>query len=157
MSDQHIEDIPLPRPVTIDVARAPARRLPVAAPREQALAPEPIGAPVGPVPGGGRPGPATYRWRLKQVMKARGVASARQLTRMLAEVGVEVNNTTVLRLIAGPKGKVTLQVLAGLCLALRCTPSDLISIVIHERARASLPTRSADAALPLPTPVRLVP
>lgn len=71
----------------------------------------------------------SYHWHLRQVMAERGLFSTTALGPMLVERGVELSTPQVYRLVTGTPERLNLQVLAALCDALGCTPSDLIEPV----------------------------
>ncbi|PWJ23307.1 DNA-binding Xre family transcriptional regulator [Branchiibius hedensis] len=67
-------------------------------------------------------------WRLRSVMAARDVRFAADLHRRLVEVlgSNAPSSVQVARLVRGVPGRLTMRVLDGLCVALACTPGDLL-------------------------------
>lgn len=66
------------------------------------------------------------QWRLKILMAERGIPSAAELSRRLAEVGVERSETQISRLVKAMPNRLDTHVLLGLCRVLDCGPEDLI-------------------------------
>lgn len=78
-----------------------------------------------------------YRWHLRQLMATRGLFSTTDLAPLLAERGIELSAAQVYRLVTGTPERLNLHVLAALCDALDCTPTDLVEpIVVAEAKRA---------------------
>jgi DNA-binding Xre family transcriptional regulator len=70
---------------------------------------------------------ATYQWRLRQAMAARGLFSASDLMPLLAEHGIALSSVQVWRLVTQTPERLSLPVLAALCDILDVTPADLIA------------------------------
>jgi len=70
-----------------------------------------------------------YRWRLREVMAARGLWSTTDLAPLLAERGIELSATQVYRLVVQTPERLSLRTLMALCDALECTSTDLIEPV----------------------------
>ena len=70
-----------------------------------------------------------YRWRLREVMAARGLWSTTELAPLLVERGIVLSSTQVYRLVTQTPERLTLRILMALCDALECTPNDLIEPV----------------------------
>ncbi|GFE20612.1 helix-turn-helix transcriptional regulator [Streptomyces libani] len=68
----------------------------------------------------------TYRWRLRELMAARGMFTVPELMPHLAERGITLSASQVHRLVSGTPERLSLPVLAALCDILDCTASDLI-------------------------------
>ncbi|MEV0897085.1 helix-turn-helix transcriptional regulator [Actinoplanes sp. NPDC049802] len=68
----------------------------------------------------------SYRWRLREMMAARGVFTATELVPLLHERGIELSASQVHRLVAGTPERLSLPVLAALCDILEVTPADLV-------------------------------
>ncbi len=80
-----------------------------------------------------------YRWRLREVMAARGLWQTTDLAPLLAERGIELSSTQVYRLVTQTPERLSLRILMALCDALECTSTDLIepvaeSVPAHKRA-----------------------
>lgn len=82
-----------------------------------------------------------YRWHLRQLMADRGLFSTTDLAPLLAERGVELSAAQVYRLVTGTPERLNLHVLAALCDALGCNPTDLVEPFV-----ASAPKRTRRAA-----------
>ena len=81
-----------------------------------------------------------YRWRLREVMAARGLWQTTDLAPLLAERGIELSSTQVYRLVTQTPERLSLRILMALCDALECTSTDLIEPVaeaIPARKRAA--------------------
>ena len=85
-------------------------------------------------------------WRLRSVMAERNVRFATDLHRRLGEVlGPDTpSSVQVARLVRGTPGRLTMRVLDGLCVALDCTPDDLLA--------ATPSIRPAGSAVDTPAP-----
>ncbi|HYZ98800.1 MAG TPA: helix-turn-helix transcriptional regulator [Acidimicrobiales bacterium] len=70
-----------------------------------------------------------YRWRLREVMAARGLWSTTDLAPLLAERGINLSATQVYRLVTQTPERLSLRTLMALCDALECTSTDLIEPV----------------------------
>lgn len=73
----------------------------------------------------------SYEWRLSSVMASCDLFSPSEMRPMLVDRGINLSISQLSRLISGTPVRVSLPVLAALCDALACTPSDLI-VVSHE-------------------------
>ncbi|MFJ9032488.1 helix-turn-helix domain-containing protein [Streptomyces sp. NPDC102274] len=68
-----------------------------------------------------------YRWRLRELMAARGMFTVAELMPHLTERGITLSSSQVHRLVSGTPERLSLPVLATLCDILDCTPADLIA------------------------------
>lgn len=67
------------------------------------------------------------KWKLKQVMVDKGLWTGQELLDLLEKkAGIIVSHTTVMQLIKQQPKAIRLQTLEALCVALDCTPWDLI-------------------------------
>lgn len=82
-----------------------------------------------------------YRWRLREVMAARGLWSTTDLAPLLVERGIVLSATQVYRLVAQTPERLSLRILMALCDALECTSTDLIEPVAE-----AVPARKRAAA-----------
>ncbi|WP_262386974.1 helix-turn-helix transcriptional regulator [Streptomyces sp. TRM49041] len=64
----------------------------------------------------------SYRWRLRELMAARGMFTVGELMPHLAERGITLSSSQVHRLVSGTPERLSLPVLAALCDILGCTP-----------------------------------
>jgi DNA-binding Xre family transcriptional regulator len=76
-----------------------------------------------------------YRWHLRQLMANRGLFSTTDLAPLLAERGIELSAAQVYRLVTGTPERLNLHVLAALCDALGCSPTDLVEPVVVTGAK----------------------
>ncbi len=68
-------------------------------------------------------------WRLRMAAAERGVWTGAELRRLLAEkAGLRLSAASVSALMTKQPSQVRLSTLAALCVALDCTPNDLITI-----------------------------
>lgn len=82
-----------------------------------------------------------YRWRLREVMAARGLWSTTDLAPLLEERGIVLSATQVYRLVAQTPERLSLPTLMALCDALECSSTDLIEPVAEP-----VPARKRKAA-----------
>jgi DNA-binding Xre family transcriptional regulator len=68
----------------------------------------------------------SYRWRLRELMAARGLFNASDLEPLLAERGITLSSVQVWRLVTQVPERLSLPVLAALCDILETTPAELI-------------------------------
>ena len=97
-----------------------------------------------------QPRPA-IQWRLRQVMTERGVLSATELQRMLANAGVKISRQQLSRLVSEMPKRLPVDLLAGLAHVLRCGQGDLL------RVGKDLETEKGDGDLStssIPPPMR---
>ncbi|MFE5375703.1 helix-turn-helix domain-containing protein [Streptomyces mirabilis] len=80
----------------------------------------------------------SYRWRLRELMAARGMFTVAELMPHLTERGITLSSSQVHRLVSGTPERLSLPVLATLCDILDCTPTDLITT-----SAQNLPARRA--------------
>lgn len=70
----------------------------------------------------------SYTWRLSSVMASCDLYTAAEMRPRLADRGVSLSTAQLSRLISGTPLRISLPLLAALCDALSCTPSDLIVV-----------------------------
>lgn len=88
----------------------------------------------------------TTRWALREVAFARGIIKTTDLWRALDEHGVRLSRPQVYRLMAEPPERLSLRVLAALCVVLECGHNDLL--VRTDGSPPSIPKlRSGDSDL----------
>jgi DNA-binding Xre family transcriptional regulator len=73
-------------------------------------------------------GQVSYTWRLSIVMASCDLYSASDMRPVLADRGISLSIAQLSRLISGTPLRISLPLLAALCDALACTPSDLIVV-----------------------------
>ncbi|SCL26948.1 helix-turn-helix domain-containing protein [Micromonospora inyonensis] len=93
----------------------------------------------------------SYRWRLREMMAARGVFTATELVPLLHERGIDLSASQVHRLVTGTPERLSLPVLAALCDILEVTPADL---VVTSAANVA-PRKAVAGDAPAPAPVDL--
>ncbi len=76
-----------------------------------------------------------YVWHLRRLMAQREMYSTTDLMPLLAERGIELSAPQVYRLVTGTPERLNMRVLAALCDALNCTPTDLIETRVVEVGR----------------------
>jgi DNA-binding Xre family transcriptional regulator len=69
----------------------------------------------------------SYRWRLREVMAARGMFATTDLVPLLVECGIKLSASQVHRIVTGTPERLSLPVLAALCDIFDVTPADLIA------------------------------
>jgi DNA-binding Xre family transcriptional regulator len=70
-----------------------------------------------------------YRWRLREVMAARGLWQTTDLAPLLKARGIELSAPQVYRLVTQTPERLSLKTLMALCDALDCKSTDLIEPV----------------------------
>src|SRR5919109_2607963 len=76
-----------------------------------------------------------YRWRLREVMAARGLWATTDLAPLLVERGIDLSSTQVYRLVTQTPERLSLRTLMALCDILGCSPNDLIEPVVEARKK----------------------
>ena len=77
-----------------------------------------------------------YRWRLAELMAARGMHNSTDLSPLLKERGIELSASQVYRLVTQRPERVSLMMVAALCDIFSCGPEDLITVTAADvRAR----------------------
>lgn len=76
-----------------------------------------------------------YRWRLREIMAARGMYMTTDLAPLLAERGISLSAPQVYRLVTQTPERLSLRTLMALCDALGCSSVDLIEPVEERPAR----------------------
>lgn len=89
-----------------------------------------------------------YVWHLRQLMAQRAMYSTTDLMPLLAERGIELSAPQVYRLVTGTPERLNMRVLAALCDALDCTPTDLIETRVVEAGRRQQKKASGGEAGP---------
>lgn len=69
-----------------------------------------------------------YRWRLAELMAARGLHNTTDLIPLLAERGIVLSRPQVYRLVNQKPERVALQLIAAICDIFSCGPEDLITV-----------------------------
>jgi len=72
--------------------------------------------------------PRRLKWRARVVMAERGVRSVSALRRRLAELGIEISDAQLGRIIDGKSSHFNSVVIGGLLAALDCGLSDLFAV-----------------------------
>jgi len=87
-----------------------------------------------------------YRWRLREIMAARGMYMTTDLAPLLAERGINLSAAQVYRLVTQTPERLSLRALMALCDALGCTSTDLIEPIEEEAAKPRRRAASGDDA-----------
>ena len=98
-----------------------------------------------------------YRWRLREVMAARGMFMTTDLAPLLEERGISLSPAQVYRLVTQPPERLSLRTLMALCDALECTSVDLIEPVaeaVPARQRRSATGTGGDGEVRALRPTR---
>ncbi len=103
-----------------------------------------------------------YRWRLREVMAARGLWQTTDLAPLLRARGIDLSAPQVYRLVTQTPERLSLKTLMALCDALDCTSTDLIEPVeaaapARKRKTAGAPSRDAEVRPLRPKRARIVP
>lgn len=102
-----------------------------------------------------------YRWRLREVMGARGLWATTDLAPLLRARGIDLSAAQIYRLVTQTPERLSLKTLMALCDALDCTSTDLIEPVevAKPRRRRTAAASAGDAEVrPLrPKRARIVP
>lgn len=103
-----------------------------------------------------------YRWRLREVMAARGLWQTTDLAPLLRARGIDLSAPQVYRLVTQTPERLSLKTLMALCDALDCTSTDLIepvevAIAARKRKTAGAPSGDADVRPLRPKRARIVP
>lgn len=103
-----------------------------------------------------------YRWRLREVMAARGLWQTTDLAPLLRARGIDLSAPQVYRLVTQTPERLSLKTLMALCDALDCTSTDLIepvevAVVARKRKTAGAPSGDADVRPLRPKRARIVP
>jgi len=86
------------------------------------------------------------RWALREVAFARGIIKTTDLWRALQDQGVQLSRPQVYRLMVETPERLSLRVLAALCVVLECSPNDLL--VRTEGSQPAVPKlRAVDSDL----------
>jgi DNA-binding Xre family transcriptional regulator len=86
-----------------------------------------------------------YRWRLREIMAARGLYMTTDLAPLLAERGISLSAPQVFRLVTQTPERLSLRTLMALCDALGCTSVDLIEPVEEVTAKPRRVASGGDA------------
>ncbi|MGC5617729.1 helix-turn-helix domain-containing protein [Georgenia sp. Z1491] len=76
-----------------------------------------------------------YRWRLAELMAARGLHNTTELIPLLNERDITLSRPQVYRLVNQRPERISLQVLAALCDIFDCTPADLVTTTATDARR----------------------
>lgn len=103
-----------------------------------------------------------YRWRLREVMAARGLWQTTDLAPLLRARGIDLSAPQVYRLVTQTPERLSLKTLMALCDALDCTSTDLIepmevAAAARKRKTAGAPSVDADVRPLRPKRARIVP
>lgn len=86
-----------------------------------------------------------YRWRLPELMAARGMHNSTDLIPYLREREIDLSASQVYRLVTSKPERVSLKLISAICDIFGCGPEDLITVTATDAQRrkvASSPTLS---------------
>lgn len=99
-----------------------------------------------------------YRWRLREVMAARGLWATTDLAPLLEERGIHLSAAQVYRLVTQTPERLSLKTLMALCDTLECTSTDLIEAMEAKAVSVKRKAVSGGDVSPLrPKRARIVP
>ena len=102
-----------------------------------------------------------YRWRLREVMAARGLWATTDLAPLLRARDIDLSAAQVYRLVTQTPERLSLKTLMALCDALDCTTTDLIEpveVAATSRKRKAVGSGGDGEVRPLrPKRARIVP
>lgn len=102
-----------------------------------------------------------YRWRLREVMAARGLWATTDLAPLLRARDIDLSAAQVYRLVTQTPERLSLKTLMALCDALDCTSTDLIEpveVATPSRKRKAVSSGGDGDVRPLrPKRARVVP
>jgi DNA-binding Xre family transcriptional regulator len=99
-------------------------------------------------------GRLVMRWNLRQVMATRGLFLTSDLVPLLEARGIHMSRQYVHRLVTKAPQRVNIDLLAALCDALDCGPSDLLEPVVEADERATAASGEAGRGIGDLRPVR---
>lgn len=74
----------------------------------------------------------SMQWNLRQVMAECGIFQTSELVPLLADRGIHISREHVYRLVTKAPQRVNLEILAALCDALGCEPTDLMTPIVTD-------------------------
>lgn len=102
-----------------------------------------------------------YRWRLREVMAARGLWATTDLAPLLRARGIDLSAAQVYRLVTQTPERLSLKTLMALCDALDCNSTDLIEpieVAVAPRKRKAVGAPGEGEVRPMrPKRARIVP
>ena len=101
-----------------------------------------------------------YRWRLREVMAARGLWATTDLAPLLRARGIDLSAPQIYRLVTQTPERLSLKTLMALCDALDCDSTDLIEpveVAAAPRKRKAASGGDADVRPLRPKRARIVP
>jgi DNA-binding Xre family transcriptional regulator len=102
-----------------------------------------------------------YRWRLREVMAARGLWATTDLAPLLKARGIDLSAAQVYRLVVQTPERLSLKTLMALCDALGCDTTDLIEPVevatVSRKRKAAASGGDAEVRPLRPKRARIVP
>jgi DNA-binding Xre family transcriptional regulator len=93
-------------------------------------------------------------WRLREVMAERGLYMTTEIIPQLREWGIDLSREQIYRIATGTPQRLSLELLAALCVTLKCTPNDLIQYrTVSSRRKAVNESESSSPNLKSINPV----
>ncbi|MEC4905162.1 helix-turn-helix domain-containing protein [Mycobacteroides chelonae] len=76
-----------------------------------------------------------YRWRLPELMAARGMHNSTDLIPYLRERDIDLSASQVYRLVTSKPERVSLKLISAICDIFGCGPEDLITVTATDAQR----------------------
>ncbi|CPX04306.1 transcriptional regulator [Mycobacteroides abscessus] len=76
-----------------------------------------------------------YRWRLPELMAARGMHNSTDLIPYLREREIDLSSSQVYRLVTSKPERVSLKLISAICDIFGCGPEDLITVTAADAQR----------------------
>lgn len=86
-----------------------------------------------------------YRWRLREVMGARGLWATTDVAPLLRSRGIDLSAAQIYRLVTQKPERLSLKTLMALCDALECITTDLIEPIEAPAASSKRKTAATSA------------
>ncbi|WP_026536563.1 helix-turn-helix domain-containing protein [Arthrobacter sp. H14] len=81
-----------------------------------------------------------YRWRLPELMAARGMHNSTDLAPSLRERGIDLSASQIYRLVTHRPERISLKMVSALCDIFSCGPEDLIIVTAADARRKKTAT-----------------
>lgn len=95
------------------------------------------------------------QWRLRQVMAAREIWTGKRLMELLeSKAGVKLSHPSVMQLVNEKPKQVRLTTLEALCIALDCSPWDILHWSVGEAKAAARDRLNGEPIRLVPSPTR---
>lgn len=91
---------------------------------------------------------AAVKWKLRSLLAEKGMFKTTDLHRALKELGIELSREQVYRLVTTTPQRLNIDVFAGICLVLECSPNDIIEVEYEETHTVRAQRASGSGKLP---------